>query len=324
MSNNLENSNSKNTPNEITDNAITRKDFILGNAALLALTALTLSSGRNANKLFGQTTYPDLVAVRGDDPSKLVDASLSKLGGMGMFVKRGQTVLVKPNIGWDVPPELAANTNPLIVKRIVELCFQAGAKSVTVFDHTCDIATRSYQKSGIEDAVKSAGGTVVHATSQNSYRNVSIPKGIAIKNALVNTLYLDSDVVINVPVLKHHSGARLTMALKNLMGVVWDRGSYHRNGLQQAIADLPTLRKPTLNFLDAYRVMTRNGPRGTGASDVVLNKTLLCSTDIVAIDTAGALIVNRKAADIQHITLAEKHGLGTTNLESIRIERITL
>ncbi len=92
----------------------------------------------------------DLVAVRGGEPDQMFDNAIAAMGGIQMFVPRGSNVLVKPNIGWDVPPERAGNTHPALVKRIVEHCLSAGAKNVTVFDHTCDNWTRTYRNSGIE------------------------------------------------------------------------------------------------------------------------------------------------------------------------------
>lgn len=312
-----------NEKRENIDEGISRKDFILGNASIAALITASLAV-KGSGSLFAQSSYPDLVAVKGENPDDMVETAVNKIGGMERFVKKGQTVLIKPNIGWDVGVNLAANTNPMVVKRLVEMCFKAGAKSVTVCDHTCDRAERAYLSSGIEKSAKDAGANVIHVTAENAYRNISIPNGVALKNTKMLNVYMDSDVIINVPILKHHSGARLTMAMKNLMGVVWDRGAIHRAGLQQAIADISLAKKPTLNIVDAYRVLTRNGPRGASIADVQLAKTILASTDIVAIDTAAALLVNRSAAEIPHITLGEKHGLGTTNLNAIKIERVTI
>ena len=91
----------------------------------------------------------DLVAIKGGEPEDMFDKAISELGGMRNFVKKGQTVVVKPNIGWDVVPEKGANTNPKLVSRIIKHCFDAGAKDVYVFDHTCDNWNRCYSSSGI-------------------------------------------------------------------------------------------------------------------------------------------------------------------------------
>ena len=265
-----------------------------------------------------------LVAVRDGGRVAMLDKAMASLGGMGKFVKPGQTVVVKPNIGWDASPERGANTHPELVGRVIELCFAAGAKSVSIFDNTCDQWQRTYENSGIEAAAKKAGATIVNGKDETLYREVEIPGGVKLKQAKVHSLILDSDVFINVPVLKHHSGALMTACLKNLMGVIWDRKFYHRTDLHQCIADLLTLRKPALNILDAYHPMVRNGPRGKAVEDCVEMKTLLVSAYIVAIDTAGAKLLDHQPADVRHVQLAADLKLGTMDLEKVDVRRIKL
>jgi len=247
---------------------------------------------------------------------------MAALGGMGKFVKKGQTVVVKPNIGWDTSPELGANTNPELIGEIVKQCLRVGAKDVFVFDNTCDAWNRCYINSGIEKAVKDAGGKVVPGNTENYYKPISVPNGKKLTEAKVHELILNSDVFINVPVLKHHSSAKLTIAMKNLMGIVWDRRYWHRNDLHQCIADFATWRKPHLNIIDAYRVMTRNGPRGVSQADIVMKKALIVSTDMVAADAAAAKIFGTEPNDIPYIQLAHNLGIGNMNLDELNIERI--
>jgi len=282
--------------------------------------------GAASTNAFGSTADAskpyDLVAVLGGEPSEMFDKAIAAVGGMGKFVKKGQTVVVKPNIGWDTSPERGGDTNPHLVGRIIEHCFQAGAKDVFVFDNTCDEWGRCYKNSGIEDAVKSAGGKVVPGNTENYYKPVSVPKGKKLTEAKVHELILNSDVFINVPVLKHHSSAKLTIAMKNLMGIVWDRRYWHRNDLHQCIADFATWRKPDLNIIDAYRVMTRNGPRGVSEADIVIKKSLILSTDMVAADAAAAKIFGSEPSSIPYIKIAHEMGVGNMNLEELNIERI--
>lgn len=266
----------------------------------------------------------DLVAVMNGEPEVMFDKAIESLGGMNAFVKPGQKVVIKPNIGWDVSPERAGNTNPKLVKRIAEHCVNAGAKDVYVFDNTCDEWSKCYKSSGIEEAAKAAGAKVVPGHSDSYYREVAISKGVSLKKARVHELILDSDVFINVPVLKHHSSAELSMAMKNLMGVVWDRMYWHRHNLHQCIADFTTFCKPHLNVIDAYRVMLKNGPRGVSASDAEVYKTQILSTDIVAADAAAAKVFGSEPSDISYIVMASELGVGTYNLDSLRINRIKL
>ncbi|TSA18914.1 DUF362 domain-containing protein [bacterium] len=266
----------------------------------------------------------DLVAVRGGEAAQMFQKGIEAFGGMSAFVKKGQKVVIKPNIGWDVLPERGGNTNPKLVGEIIKQCLQAGAKEVMVFDHTCDEWQRCYKNSGIEAAVKDAGGRIAPGHAEGYYHDVAIPKGKVLKNSKEHELVLGADVFINVPVLKHHSSSRITCALKNLMGNVWDRGYWHGNDLHQCIADFGTFRKPTLNVVDAYYVMKRNGPRGVSAEDVVTMKAQLLSTDIVAIDTAAVKMFGSDPKEIRHIQYAAEQGVGRMDLENLNIKRITL
>lgn len=304
-----------------------RRDFIRKTVAASVATGTLFSMGKwNPLLASGNSSSAafDLVAIKNGEPAVMLDAGIAALGGMNTFVKKGQTVLIKPNIGWDAPPERAANTNPELVGRIVKLCMEAGAKKVMVFDNTCDEWTACYKNSGIEKAVRNNGGEIVSGKIEGKYRPVDIPGGKILKQANVHELVLESDVFINVPVLKNHGGATMSLAMKNLMGVVWNRGFYHANDLHQCIADFVTFRKPDLNIVDGYRVMKRNGPRGVSVDDVATMKYQLISTDIVAVDTAATKIFGIETQQVRHIGMAEEMGLGITNLDSLNIKRITV
>lgn len=305
-----------------------RREFLKTGLALGAMLSTPGMSGllaqKNGDAPAARTGRPLLVAVRDGERVAMLDRALAELGGIGAFVKPGQTVLIKPNIGWDVPPERAGNTHPEIVGRLVTLCLGAGAKSVSIFDNPCDQWQRCYANSGIAAAAEAAGARMVNGKDESLYREIEIPQGVKLRQAKVHALVLDSDVFINVPVLKHHSGALMTAAMKNLMGVVWDRRFYHRNDMPQCIADFVTAVRPTINIIDAYHPMVRNGPRGLSDNDVVLMRTLLASTDIVAIDAAAARLLGHAPADVRHVQLAAEMELGTIDFGAMDIRRLQL
>ena len=308
-----------------------RKSIIAGVAAGAAL---TLGDFRKviAGKMppAGSSSNPaapgpfDLVAVKDGEPVQMFDKAIESLGGMKNFVKKNQTVVVKPNIGWDTSPQRGANTNPDLIKRIIEQCYSAGAKTVYVFDNTCDNWSKCYENSGIQKAVRDAGGKLVPANSESNYQQVDVKTGKKLKNAKVHELIVSSDVFINVPVLKSHGSAVITAAMKNHMGIVWDRGFWHRNDLNQCIADFAAYRKPDLNVIDAYRVMTKRGPRGVSEEDVVMMKSLILSKDIVAADAAAAKLFGTEPSKISYITMAHEAGLGVMDLTKLSINRIKM
>ena len=304
-----------------------RRNFIKGmiGSSIIAGSSLAFGNYTKVLAAAGGPAFPyDLIAVKGGEPEIMFDRAIASLGGMRNFVPRGSKVLVKPNIGWDVGPEQAGNTNPRLVGRIIEHCLQAGAKEVSVFDHTCDNWTQCYRNSGIERAVKDAGGKIAPGGNEGYYQKVAVPMGSKLTEAKVHELLLDADVFINVPVLKHHSSSMVTIGMKNLMGVVWDRGFWHRNDLHQCIADFMTYRKPALTVVDAYNVMKQNGPRGVSIDDVVQLKSLIVSTDPVAADAAAAKIFGMQPTDVRHIQLAAEMKLGKIDLSGLNINRIKI
>ena len=308
-----------------------RRDFLRTSAALsvAALSFDKLQAAIGSNSLMVETASPDLVAVMGGEPEQLLERALLEMGGIEKFVKRGQNVVIKPNIGWDKKPEFAANTNPDLVGALVKQCLKAGANKVTVFDHTCDNWQKCYESSGIEKAVKAAGGSIIPGNDEIYYKETKFPKGVKMKSAKVHQALLDADIWINIPVLKNHGGAKMSIAMKNYMGIVWDRGFFHSNDLQQCIADSCTFeKKPVLNIIDAYRCMRKNGPQGRSVSDTSLLKSIIVSTDIVAADTAAIGLFNQveemNINEVGHIASGEKLKLGTQDLNKLNVKRIRL
>ena len=302
--------------------ALTGAAFTLKESDAMSILSQSFDSANAANAY-------DLVAVMGGEPDAMFRKAIAEMGGMSKFISKGDKVVVKPNIGWDQPIEMGANTNPKLVVEIIKQCFDAGAKEVTVFDHTCDNWRKCYANSGIEEAAKAAGAKVVPADQESYYKTVSIPKGKSLKTAKVHQAIVDCDKWINVPVLKNHGGAQLTISMKNHMGIVWDRGYFHANDLQQCIADICSYEKrAVLNVVDAYRLMKTSGPRGKSEADVVLSKGLFMSQDIVAVDTAAANFFNQVREmpldSVSHIGKAQELKLGTMNLESLNIKRVRI
>ncbi len=297
-----------------------RRDF-LKTAAITGLVAGTGLPAIAGNK---ESSAYDVVAVKDGEPEAMFKKGIEAMGGMSQFVKPGQTVVVKPNIGWAKTPDIGANTNPALVAEIVKECLKAGASKVSVFDHTCNNWKYCYRDSGIEAAAKAAGAVVMPGNARKNYREVKVEKGKILKSAEVHELILDSDVFINVPILKNHGGATMTCAMKNLMGIIWDRRYWHQNGLPQCIADFTTFRAPDLNIVDAYRVMYKYGPRGPASPNaaIEIKKQLLLSTNMVSVDTLAALILRMKPEKIKYLAIAAEMGLGSLDYKKYNIKKL--
>ncbi len=272
--------------------------------------------------LFAQTSLPDLAVIQGESPAQLVKEAVSAVGGINRFVSKGDKIVLKPNIGWDRKPEQGACTNPEIVKTLVELCFNAGAKEVKVMDNPCNPARRTYARSGIAKAAKEAGAKVLFC-SQHKLKKVDL-HGEWLKKWEVFTDFLETDKIINIPATKHHSLSRVTLGMKNWLGCLGgNRNQLHQN-LDAAMIDLAAFFKPALTVLDAYRVLWRNGPQGGRLSDVRIHKTVVAGVDYVAVDSMGVRYLDIEPEKMRYLQLARERGFGEFDQEKLKIEKRTV
>ena len=264
---------------------------------------------------------PLVAKAQGTNYANLVGDTIQALGGMKKFVHPGEVVVVKPNMAWDRTPEMAANANPAVVRKVVELCLEAGAKQVKVLDNTCHDARKSYASSGIKAAVEAINDprAVVPYVDERRFVEVTIEKAKALKKWYFYKDILEADRFINIPIAKNHSEARLTMCLKNMMGAIggW-RGRIHV-GLHQNIADMNLLLRPDLHVLDATRIMVKNGPSGGSLEDVEVKNLIFAGTDPVALDSLGTGLFGMKPADLGYIVKSHQAGRGEMDLNKIKV-----
>jgi uncharacterized protein (DUF362 family) len=267
----------------------------------------------------GTPSRSRLAVARTGDAAALTAAAIAALGGMEKFVRRGDDVVIKPNMctGYH-GPEYASTTNPDVVGQLVGLCRAAGARRVRVMDSPFgSTAEEAYTASGIKAAVEKAGGTM-ELMAPSGFRNYRIPDGRDIKEWPIYQDVLACDVLINVPVAKDHGLTRLTLGGKNFLGVVLSPGDLHGN-IGQRTADLVSVIRPTLTVIDAYRVLTANGPTGGDLNDVEKLETVIAGSDIVAADSYAATLFDLSGGDIPYVTAAADMGLGEMDLEKVDI-----
>ena len=293
------------------------KDVILWSAGLL-LTPPCLSLAETAPAA-GQSR---LAVVKGRDYLQLVARAVEALGGMEKYISRGDKVVVKPNMGWDRSPEQGANTHPLVVRALVELALDQGAARVKVFDYTCNEKRRCYTNSGIIAELEKIGDRRVQweHIDQRKFVPVDIKKGKSLKKWSVYKEALTADSYINVPVAKHHGLSRLSLGLKNSMGVIGgNRGRLHYN-LGQELADLATVVQPKLTLIDATRMLMSNGPQGGRLSDVKVADTVVASGDPIAADAYTTTLFGLQPEDIESTVAGHRMGLGEMDLKKMNIE----
>lgn len=308
---------------------ITRRNFLKFSLAGLALIAAgdfisaakplfaesDMSNGRPKKGIKGEH---DLVCAKGEDPYAMTVNAVEAMGGMGRFVKKNSVVVIKPNIGWDRTPEQAANTNPLVVTALVELCFKAGAKRVNVFDISCNEGRRCYDNSGIEKAAKEKGANVYFPDDWDvvkaRFKYASPMEGWTVLRDAV-----ECDTFINVPVLKHHGLTKLTLSMKNMMGLcTGNRGLIHQD-IARKIVDLTDFINPDLTVIDAYRFLYRNGPTGGNLNDIKKLNSLIVATDPTLADAYAARLAGLDPLSLENIKVAVKRGFGSADLDKADI-----
>ncbi len=309
----------------------TRRDFLARSAAVAGMTAV----GGPGLWAAGQEPEPEKPAdmaiakwagIPNPNPAqiraiavKLTEQALEAIGGLKRFVTKGSVVWVKPNIGWDKRPEMAANTNPDVVATIVKQCKEAGAKTVRVGDNSVNPAKRCYDVSGIAAAAMGTGVQVIYP-DRYRFKEMDI-KGEKVKTIPVFPGIVECDLVINVPVVKHHGATTATLCMKNYMGIVDKRDIIHQD-LPTCIADLTRFMKPQICVLDAVRILTANGPTGGDLKDVQTKLMVAAGVDIVALDAWGCDVLG--FGQIGTVQAGERAGLGKKNYRSLNLKEIAV
>jgi uncharacterized protein (DUF362 family) len=297
--------------------AITRRGFLKMAAAG---TALTLA-GR-PSFIFGREEY-DLAVISGE-PVAATRKALDAMGGISRFVKKGQRVVLKPNMSFSRTPDFSATTHPAVVATVAQACIEAGASQVLVLDHTLQRAELCLERTGIREACKNLPGVHVLALQERKFfREIKIPQGKILERVEVIKEVLDHSVLINIPVAKSHSATGVSMGMKGLMGLIWDRESFHSQyNINQAIADLGTVIKPQLTILDATRALVSGGPGGPG--EVKKPNLIIAGIDPIAVDSYGVTLVpwygqNFKGRQVEHLLVSHQRGLGKIDIDQINI-----
>ena len=299
------------------DQAITRRKFLKMAAAGTALSLVAEPSFSLAKEEY------DLAVISGE-PAAATKKALEAIGGISRFVKKGQRVILKPNMSFARTPDFSATTHPLVVATVAQACMEAGAQQVLVLDHTLQRAELCLERTGIREACKNISGAHVLALQERKFfGEIKIPQGKALERVEVFKEILDGHVLINLPVAKSHSATGVSLGLKGLMGTIWDRESFHSQyNINQAIADLATVIKPQLTILDATRALTSGGPGGPG--EVKKPNLVIAGVDPIAVDSYGVSLVpwygqNFKGRQVEHILVAHQRGLGKIDIDQLRI-----
>ena len=294
-----------------------RRNFLKSAALSAAANAAAPRLSFGGKKAAG-AKGPEVMVSKGGSPAENTRKAIEALGGIDKFVKPGDRVFLKPNSISSTGPETAVNTNPEVALEVARLCRKAGAKEILALMHDDESVLKL---NGIGDAIESVGGRAGSANDMSQYIEVNLPRGLILRKTMVIKELLEFDKFINIPVAKHHAGSQLTFGMKNLMGLNWDRIIMHRTDLEQAIADLATVRPPDLVVIDATRILLTNGPGGPGA--VRETRTIVASADQLAADAYTATLFKLNPYDVRHFRYAYDMGIGEIDPKRMKIQEFT-
>ena len=269
---------------------------------------------------------PDKIEI-----DRMVREAIGLIGGLAGKIKSGDHVVIKPNLFAPYPPPISVDRR--VVASMVKMAREAGASRVTVIEGvsmgtlmkrvrpslTPCAMSRGFKTSevmkmlDITKAVEEAGGEVLGAEDAEKVE-VAIPSGIALHRVNYPKVVLDADYFINLPAMKTHTMTMVTLSIKNLQGLLDERGRYysHRDDLQQHMVDISKIRKPDLVLLDGLLAMEGDGA-GEGGKAVEMG-VIMASTDTVAIDSIASMCMGIENPMIVSTTrLAGHDGLGTAN-----------
>ncbi|MBU0516239.1 MAG: DUF362 domain-containing protein [Proteobacteria bacterium] len=263
-----------------------------------------------------------MAIVHGGDRIKTLGAALAAVGGLESLIKKGDRVLLKVNAAFALPPQLGATTNPELTAELIRLCRRAGASRVIVTDNPINDPASAFRLSGLEAAVRAAGGRLVLPRAE-FFRPTTLPGGRLIKHwpLMAGPLEGITKLIGLAPVKDHHrSGASMTM--KNWYGLLGGSRNVFHQDINGIITELALLVRPTLVILDGTMTMMRNGPTGGSLEDLKKTDTMIVSTDQVAADARGAALLGKRPADLPWIGQAGARGAGTVDFEKLRPARL--
>lgn len=308
------------------DKKLSRREFL----KLQAGTGLYLASAGGSLLLPGlglASALPDIGVVRGG-AEEATRAAVDLVGGMSSVVKKGDRVLIKPNMSFPRTPAQASNTDPRVVRTVAAMCMEAGASKIMILDHTLASGKMCVQTSGIGPACDTLGHDMVHTINSASfYEEKDIRQARSLNRTSVAEEFLKADKLIAVPKAKSHSATGVSLAMKGMMGLIYDRGIMHRMDLNETIVDLATLLKADFTVIDGTRVLSTGGPGGPGK--VLKRDTIIASRDMVAADAYAVSAFEWygkrfEPTQVRHIRMAHERGLGRADIGNLNVKTLAL
>ncbi len=265
---------------------------------------------------------PNLAISHGADHEAVIRAAIGALGGMGRFIRKGDIVVIKPNIAFDRPPALAATTHPDALRAVARLVFEAGAEKILVADNPINSPAGCYLKSGLLAVADEMNLDLLYPET-NSFSPIQMEGEILRHWAFFGAPFKRATKVIGLAPCKDHNLCHASMTMKNWYGLLGGRRNQFHQHIHSIVSDFALMIKPTLVVLDGMNVLMRNGPTGGRLSDVKPMGTIVAGTDMVAVDSYGySNLLERDIDQLTYIHKAHARGLGNMNWKQSRFKEV--
>ena len=253
----------------------------------------------------------DELKAREEQAFNMVEAAMVAMGGVNLFIQKGDVVVIKPNVAFDKNPDLAATTQPDTVMAVTRLCFGAGARKVIVADNPINNPESCFYKTKVGEAAIRAGAELM--MPKDSYFEQLFVGGETIVGTwrMFYRPFREATKVIGISPVKDHNLCKATVTMKNWYGLLGNpRNQFHQN-IHGIISDFALMMKPTLVIADGRKLLMRNGPTGGSLNDVKRGDTMVIGTDSTAVDSwCVTRLLERPREQIIYLDKVIKRGLG--------------
>ena len=252
-----------------------------------------------------------------------INRGIDLLGGIDLFIKEGDKILLKPNLLASESAEKSVTTHPIVFEAIIsilqEIKEKKNIKKISYGDSPgIGKGISVAQKSGISEVAEKLN---IEYADFDEPVGVSFNEGIKEKSFTIAKPILEADTIISLPKLKSHALTIMTGAVKNQFGCIpgFRKAEYHLklpdfDDFSTMLLDLNKLINPKLYIMDGIMAMEGNGPRSGNPKKL---NVLLLSSDAIALDYVASQIISFDYNLIPTIKMGFK--LGFSNKENIEI-----
>jgi len=236
--------------------------------------------------------------------------------GAAEVVRPDDAVVLKPNYVEPMLPETGVTTDPRVIAAVIEWLQYQGVRNITIAEGSASLerTEQAFQLVGLPELAERFGVRLVNAF-RDEREEVAIPRALSLNRVTLSSTIYNATCLINLPKLKCHCMAGVTLGIKNLMGATVPNHEIMHRELHKRLSDLATVLRPKLTLVDGLIGAERHETAGRP----VKTEVILAGTDIVATDVIGTMVMGLDPSEIDHIRLCAQRGLGESDPAKIEV-----